>query len=135
MKSIGFAGLFVLAAAGAAQADTQTDVLTAMLHCSGMTDRGARLACYDEAVLRAPGALTRPAFAPPPAVASAPPPAAPPPRRGKGFFGSIFGPDDSSRPPQTTVAQFGSESIASGGVKAYPGPLDSDTIDQITAGW
>jgi hypothetical protein len=136
MKSVGFAGLFVVLAAGAAQADSQTDVLQAMLHCSATADRGARLACYDEAVLRAPGALTRPALsAPPPPspAASAAPPPAPVLHRSRGFLGDIFGPDNSNRPPQTTVAQFGSESIASGGAHAYPGPLDADTLDEITA--
>jgi hypothetical protein len=31
------------------------------------------------------------------------------------------------------VAQFGSESIANGGARAYPIPMDGDTIDQISA--
>jgi hypothetical protein len=135
MKSVGFAGLFVLLAAGAVQADSQTDVLQAMLHCSATADRGARLACYDEAVLRAPGALTRPALGAPPAPSPAASPApqpAPVLHRERGFIGAIFGPSI-TRPPQTTVAQFGSESIASGGTKAYPGPLDADTLDEITA--
>ena len=57
-------------------------------------------------------------------------------QRSSGFIASIFGPDGPNREPQTTPAQFGSESIASGGKLAYPNPMDSDTIDEITApGW
>ncbi len=125
MKRLGIVGLLVLAA-GAAHADAQSDVLQAMLHCSAMTDRETRLACYDEAVLRAPGALTRPALAPD----ASPQPA---PVLHRGFLGGLFGPGTPDRAPQTTVAQFGSDSIANGGTKAYPDPMDSDTIDEISA--
>lgn len=44
-----------------------------------------------------------------------------------------FGPNGPKRTPQTTVAQFGSESIANGAREAYPIPMDGDTIDQISA--
>jgi len=141
MKNIGFIGLFVLLASGAAQADPRDDALSAMLRCSGMGDRGQRLTCYDTAVVRIPGALNNTAPPPPamanPAVASAvPPPAAPVvPRRqrSRSFLDKMFGADGPKRAVQTTVAEFGSESIASGGRDAYPIAMDGDTIDQISA--
>jgi len=78
------------------------------------------------------GALRAPS-PPPVAVATA---AAPAPvvrrRRSSGFLDSIFGPGGPNRAPQTSAAQFGSESIANGGKQAYPVPMDGDTIDEIT---
>ena len=64
-----------------------------------------------------------------------PPPAAPvaPRHLRHGFLDKLFGPDGPKRAPQTTVVQFGSESIANGGAAAYPIPMDGDTIDQISA--
>lgn len=134
VKNIGFIGVFLLLGAGLAQADPRDDALSAMLRCSGMSDRGQRLTCYDTAVVRIPGALNNAA---PPAMASAvPPPAAPVvPRRqrSRSFLDKMFGSDGPKRPVQTTVAEFGSESIANGGRDAYPIPMDGDTIDQISA--
>jgi len=54
-------------------------------------------------------------------------------RRSGGFLDKLFGPDGPKRAPQTTVAQFGSESIANGGTHAYPQPMDQDTLDAISA--
>lgn len=144
MKSIVFAG-FLLLPAASAQADPRDDALTAVLRCSGTSDKAQRLACYDSAAVRVPGALRTPA-SPPSPIAAAPVAAAPmaagstmtasatPVRRHRNeslldrWFGS--GP---SRAPQTTVAEFGSESIANGGKQAYPQPMDNDTIDEISA--
>jgi hypothetical protein len=99
-----------------------------------MSDKAQRLVCYDSAVVRVPGALRAPS---PPAAAaiSAATPSAPVVhrQRSSSFIESIFGPDGPKRAPQTTVAQFGSESIANGGKQAYPSPMDEDTIDQIRA--
>lgn len=140
MKKLGFMVLFVLlGGAGIAQADPRDDALSAMLRCSAMSDRTQRLVCYDTAVARVPGALNNvspPAAAPAPFVASAVPPPAPPVvprRRHTSFMDRLFGPEGPNRAPQTTVAQFDSESIANGGTKAYPIAMDGDTIDQISA--
>jgi len=135
MKVLGFAG-FVLLAATAASADPRDEALSAMLRCSGTSDKAQRLACYDSAVVRVPGALNPPApQAPAPQAAIAAPTVAatPPVRRvRKGFLSGIFG-STPTRAPQTTPAQFGIESIADGGRQAEPGPIDGDVMDQITA--
>jgi hypothetical protein len=142
MKNIGFIGLTLLLGATAAHADPRDEALSAVMRCSGMGDKAQRLVCYDSAVVRVSGALRAPAA--PPLLASAAPvytpasaPAASPPvvhrQRSSGFIAGLFGPDGPNREPQTTVAQFGSESIANGGRQAYPNPMDSDTIDEITA--
>ena len=147
MRNIIFAGLFLLPAASAA-ADPRDDALTALLHCSGTSDKGQRLACYDSAVVRIPGALRAPAAPALPAapmsapIAAAPvtaapamaASAAPPPmrrHRNESFLDRWFG-SGPNRAPQTTVAEFGSESIANGGKQAYPQPMDADTIDEIS---
>jgi hypothetical protein len=136
--------LLMLLPASAAIADPRDDALSAMLRCSALADRNARLGCYDATIARAPNALNPPASsASYPSAArgasqaplSAPPPApavAARPEGRTGFLGRILG-SGPSRAPQTTVAQFGSESIASGGAKAYPLAMDGDTIDQISA--
>jgi hypothetical protein len=135
MKCVAFAGL-VLLVATAASADPRDDALSSMLRCSGTSDKAQRLACYDSAVARVPGALNAPApQTPAPQAASAAPmvAAAPPVRRvRKGFLSGIFG-GTPSRAPQITVAQFGIESIADGGRQAEPGPIDGDAFDKITA--
>jgi hypothetical protein len=142
MKSPGFIVFFVLltgAAVDTAGADPRDDALSAMLRCSALGDRAQRLSCYDASVARVPGALNNSAPSPPaaaPLEASAvPPPAAPvaPRHLRHGFLDKLFGPDGPKRAPQTTVVQFGSESIANGGAAAYPIPMDGDTIDQISA--
>ena len=136
MKSIGFAALFALLAVADANADPRDDALSAMLRCSGIADRAQRLACYDSASARAPGALNT-APSPAPVMASAvPPPApaiAPRKKRSNGFMDRLFGGGGPKRAPQITVAQFGSESIANGGQHAYPIAMDGDRIDQISA--
>jgi hypothetical protein len=140
MKYICVAGL-VLLGATAAQADPRDEALSAMLRCSGTSDKAQRLACYDSAVVRVPGALNAAPPAPipqasaaPAAVASAAAPAAPSAPRAsrRGFFGSLFG-TTPGRAPQTTPAQFGIETIADGGKQAEPGPINGDTIDEIRA--
>ena len=147
MKSIGFIAFSVVLAGAAvdpAGADPRDDALSAMLRCSALSDRARRLSCYDTSVARVPGAMNNAAMnnaapSPPaaaPLVASAVPPPAPPVaprRRHTSFMDRLFGPDGPKRAPQTTVAQFGSESIANGGAAAYPIPMDGDTIDQISA--
>ena len=136
MKSIGFVAFFALLAAADANADPRDDALSAMLRCSGIADRAQRLACYDSASARAPGALNT-APNPAPMMANAvPPPApaiAPRKKRSNGFMDRLFGSGGPKRAPQTTVAQFGSESIANGGQHAYPIAMDGDRIDQISA--
>ena len=150
MRTLVFIGLFLLPATSAL-ADPRDDALSAVLHCSGVSDKGQRLACYDSAAVRVPGALRTPSQA---VVASAPvaapivaaPIAAAPAvtapamtasaapvvrrHRDESFLDKLFG-SGPSRAPQTTVAEFGSESIANGGQKAYPQPMDADTIDEI----
>jgi len=142
MKSPGFIVFFVLltgAAVDTAGADPRDDALSAMLRCSALGDRAQRLSCYDASVARVPGALNNSAPSPPaaaPLEASAvPPPAAPvaPRHLRHGFLDKLFGPDGPKRAPQTTVVQFGSESIANGGTHAYPIAMDGDRIDQISA--
>jgi len=141
LRKVLFAMLFLLPAISAA-ADPRDDALTAVLRCSGTSDKAQRLACYDSAVVRVPGALRAPA-APPPIAAAAPVAAAPastmtasaaPVRRhrNESFLDRWFG-SGPNRAPQTTVAEFGSESVANGGKQAYPQPLDNDTIDEISA--
>ncbi|HEX4178112.1 MAG TPA: hypothetical protein VHY57_06720, partial [Rhizomicrobium sp.] len=56
MKNVGFIGLFMLLA-GSAQADPRDDALSAMLRCSGISEKPQRLVCYDTTVVRIPGAL------------------------------------------------------------------------------
>lgn len=135
MKALGFAGLALLVAT-AANADPRDEALSAMLRCSGASDKAQRLACYNSAVARVPGALNTPApQAPAPQAAGAAPTvaAAPSVRRvRKGFLSGIFG-STPSRAPQTSVAQFGIESIADGGRQSEPGPIDGDAFDKITA--
>lgn len=144
MKRTIWIGLFLISAVGA-EADPRDDALSAVLRCSSVSDKGQRLACYDSAVVRVPGALRAPsapvAVAPvaaapvvaapvAPAIAAS---AAPPVRhRSQSFLDKLFG-SGPNRAPQTTVAQFGSESIANGGTVAYPQPMDNDTIDEISA--
>jgi hypothetical protein len=137
MKNIGFIGIFVLLAGTGAQADPRDDALSALQHCSHIAKKAQRLACYDLAAKRIPEALNSPAL--PPAVANAeppPPPPAPepprpvpltprPPQSGNSDMGK--------RAPQTTVAEFGSESVGDGGREAYPAPVAGDTIGQISA--
>ena len=133
IKKALFIGLFLLFASGA-DADPRDDALSAVLRCSGMSDKAQRLVCYDSAVVRVPGAL-RASSPPPVAAISAATPSGPVVhrQRSSSFIESIFGPAGPKRAPQTTVAQFGSESIANGGSRAYPSPMDEDTIDQVTA--
>lgn len=141
MKNIAFAAFLALLAAQAAKADPRDDALSAMLRCSGVGDKAQRLVCYDSAVVRVPGALNNISSAPtaqsqPRMTASAVPPPAPaiaPRRKQSGsFMDRLFGAGP-KRAPQTTVAQFGSESIANGGAHAAPIAMDGDTIDQISA--
>ncbi len=92
------------------------------------------------ALVMGPGPVAQ---TPPAPVAHAedvvPPPAAPiaptePPHK-KGFAGRFV--DDlfagQTRPPQTTVAEFGSESIANHGDHANPKHREGDTVDVISA--
>jgi hypothetical protein len=138
MKNAMFIGFFMLLAAGAGHADPRDDAMSAMLRCSAISDRAQRLACYDAETARIPGAMNNaaPPATSPAVVASAVPPPAPPVaprRRHASFMDRLFGPDGPKRAPQTTVAQFGSESIANGGRDAYPIPMAGDTIDRISA--
>jgi len=142
MKKVIFFGLFL--ASVAAQADPRDDAISAVLRCASVSDKGQRLACYDSASVRLPGAIRTPAAAPatmppspPVAMASvAPAPDVPPPvrhtRHSNGFLDKLFGPDGPKRAPQKTVAEFGSESIANGGAHAYPQAMDEDAIDAIS---
>lgn len=122
-----FAAL-IAAASGAANADPRDDALAAMQRCSTLDDRDKRLGCFDATIARAPVTASVDAAPAPPAMASTPPQR---PRTG-GFLSAIFG-DGLSRDPQTTVAAFGSESIANGGQHASPIAIHGDTISQIKA--
>jgi hypothetical protein len=141
MKNTAFAAFLVFLAMGSATADPRDDALSAMLRCSGISERAQRLACYDSAVMRVPGALntmssSAPAAAPLVTASVVPPPApavTPRRKRGNGFMDRLFGAGGPKRAPQTSVAQFGSESIANGGLRASPIAMDGDTIDQISA--
>jgi len=146
MKKLIFSGLFLLLV-NSAVADPRDDALLMVQRCSGMGDKAQRLACYDSAAVRVPGALRVPSAAmTAPAIAAAPAPVFAPAgpasdvpapvrhvRRSNGFLDKLFGPDGPKRAPQTTVASFGSESIANGGTHAYPQPMDQDTLDAISA--
>jgi hypothetical protein len=72
-----------------------------------------------------------------PIVAASTAPDVPPPvrhnRHSRSFFDKLFGTGGPKRAPQRTVAEFGSESIANGGARAFPQPLDDDLIDAISA--
>jgi hypothetical protein len=136
MKAIGVAAWVLLLVTSAAQADPRDDALSAVLRCSGVGDKAQRLVCYDSAVVRVPGALNAAQPQAQSMTGAVPPPAAPVtarPQRQSSWLSNILGPGGPSRRPQTTVAQFGSESIASGGREASPLPMDDDTIDQISA--
>ena len=127
MRNVGFAGLFILlATVTAAQADLRDDALEAVLHCSGVSDKAQRLACFDSAAVRASGALSAPV------TASAEASPRPQPRQRAGFFTRMLGLEN-QRPPQTSVALFGSESIANGGASAFPSKIPGDTVHQIRA--
>ena len=140
MKKIVFAGLLATVAVSSASADPRDDALSAMLRCSGVSDKAQRLVCYDSAVVRVPGALNNvssgaPIAASPVSVSAVPPPApaiVARKKRSNSFMDRLFGAGP-KRAPQTTVAQFGSESIANGGAHATPIAMDNDTIDQISA--
>src|SRR4051812_20297752 len=110
MKNIVFAAVFVSGIAESASADPRDEALSAMLRCSGISDRAQRLSCYDSAVLRAPGALntlSNSAPAAPPALvatSAVPPPApavVPRKKRNNGFMDRLFGAGP-KRAPQTT---------------------------------
>ena len=137
MKNIGFGALFALLAVTGAKADPRDEALSGMLRCSGIADRAQRLACYDAASARTPGALNSAPARPAPVMASAVPPPAPAvvprKRRSSSFMDKLFGGGGPKRAPQTTVAQFGSESIANGGSHAYPIAMEGDRVDQISA--
>jgi hypothetical protein len=136
MKKVVFSGLFLCLASGV-HADSRDEALSAVQRCSGMSDKAARLACYDSAMVRIPGALRALPVAGTPMPVTASAADVPPPmrrtRRGNGFFDRLFGPDGPKRAPQTTVAEFGNESIANGGTHAYPQPMDQDTLDGFSA--
>jgi len=153
MKRLGLA-LLGLAAVTPVQADPRDDAMAAVNRCTGIPDAKSRLACYDSAVMGvrgamlapAPAAPAQPSYPPPvpqhsftpagPAAQAAIPPPAPPPRQShapSGFFSKIFGDGGPARPPQTSVPQFGSESIAYHGDRAYPSHREGDTIDAISA--
>jgi hypothetical protein len=143
MKSIVFSGLtLLLGLSQITSADPRDDALSALLRCSGTSDKAQRLVCYDSAIVRIPGALHAPSapiaapvtatIGPIPPMPAAPPVVAHRPRS-SGFIANLFGSGGPKRSPQTTAAQFGSESIANGGLHAYPIPMDEDTIDEITA--
>jgi hypothetical protein len=113
-----------------------------LLRCPGRTYRKALWACNHATICRAPGALNQAARAPAPVYAAparaayVPPPAPPVaarPIRREGVFDSFLGTGGPARAPQTTVAQFGSESIANNGAHANPTARDNDTIAQISA--
>jgi hypothetical protein len=126
------AALFA-AAFSAAKADPRDDTLSAMLRCSALGERNARLGCYDATISRAPGAMNQPAAAA--SAGNVPPPAAPvaPRNHAPGALDGLLGIGSTARGPQTSAAAFGSESIANGGSHAAPAAREGDTIDQISA--
>lgn len=56
-SSVALAPILIAAAASAAYADGTSDTLKEVSRCSGITDAGERLRCYDEAAPRAKAAL------------------------------------------------------------------------------
>ncbi len=136
IKKAIFSGFFLLLASNA-NADPRDDALAGVQRCAQVGDKAQRLACYDSAAVRIPGALRAPPVAtvPAPAMASSASDIPPPVRhtqRSNGFLDKLFG-DGPKRAPQTTVAEFGSESIANGGTHAYPQPMDQDRLDGFSA--
>jgi hypothetical protein len=135
--------LFLLPLIGA-QADARDDALAAMLRCGALADNGARLACFDSVVRQAGAAMatSAPATAAPPASMAAQSvpsaadaaPAAEEEQKTEleGFIGSMFA-DGALRSPQTSVQQFGSESIASRGEVSSAHHILGDKVDAISA--
>jgi hypothetical protein len=131
MKAFGFAVLIALPClfpVTSAAAQSRADAMAAVLRCTAITNDTARLACYDKAAGQTRSALARPEAAPPP----------PPPQQDNAgddgsdhWFENTFGtvPD---RAPQTSVAQFGSETLTS--KFAQPGHIRGDTVNTIEAG-
>ena len=125
--SAALAALAMLPVSVAAQ--SRSDAMSAVLRCTGIVDNTARLACYDKAA-----GQTRAALATPEIVAS--PPAShlaaddEDDTRGRSFFDKALGiaPD---RQPQTTVAQFGSETLTSDA--AQPEHIRGDIVNAIHA--
>ena len=111
-----------------AAAQSRSDAMAAVLRCTGITDSAARLACYDKAAGQTRAALAKPEVVAPPPVAQTADDGDD--ARGRSFFDKALGiaPD---RPPQTTVAQFGSETLTSN--SAQPEHLRGDTINAIHA--
>ena len=127
MKFFCSALLLLAALSCGAAAQSRSDAMAAVLRCTGITDNTARLACYDKAAGQTRAALAKPEAAPPP-----PPPVAEDEDSGAAghWFDNTFGtvPD---RAPQTSVAQFGSETLTS--KFAQPGHMRGDTINAIRA--
>jgi hypothetical protein len=119
--------LFVLCSSSAALAQSREDAMAAVLRCTGISDNAVRLACYDRAAGQTRSALAKPEIVAPP------PPAATNDEDTDGaghWLDKTFGtvPD---RAPQTSVAQFGSETLTSR--FAQPGHIRGDTINVIHA--
>lgn len=129
MKAFGFAALITLPCllpVTGALAQTRADAMAAVLRCTAIANDTARLACYDKAAGQTRSALARPAAAPPP-----PPEQDSDEDDGGHWLEKTFGtvPD---RAPQTSVAQFGSETLTS--KFAQPGHIRGDTVNAVEAG-
>jgi hypothetical protein len=113
-----------------AVAQSRTDAMSAVLRCTGINDNMARLACYDKAAGQTRAALASPeAVAPPPAAQQSPSDDGGR-ERGPNLFEKALG-IAPERPAQTTVAQFGSETLTSN--IPQPGHIRGDIINAIQA--
>ena len=144
MRNIGICGAFCCCLPRRRKADPRDDALSAMLRCSGIGDKAQRLACYDSAVVRVPGALHT-AAAPPVACARASAaqrraasaaagcPAPSHGKRSNGFLDKMFG----ARRAQPGAADHGG-AVRQREHRQWRHPrlshaMDGDTIDAISA--
>ena len=127
MKSLFLAmtALIVCPWSMAVAADQRDDALSAIQRCTELSDGQARLNCYDHASPAAhPAAAPLPAAIPPPKVPE-------PARQHQSILGAIFG--NAPRAPQTSVAEFGSESVELNGKSSSAARVRGDTINAISA--
>jgi hypothetical protein len=129
MKLLGLSAIALTTClwSAAAVADQRDDALSAIQRCTELSDQQARLACYDQA-----SSQTRPsATAPAPAAARpvAPPAATAPARQRQNILSRIFG--NAPRAPQTSVAEFGSESLETNGESSSAARIRGDTVNVI----
>ncbi|HEY5347813.1 MAG TPA: hypothetical protein VIJ72_06445 [Rhizomicrobium sp.] len=125
-----------------ASAPSREDAMSAVLRCAAITDDSTRLACYDKAAGQTRSALASPEITPAPAPATMPAPA-PQQAATSAAPDSDSDMDDAGhwldrtlgtvpeRAVQTSVAQFGSETLTS----KFPQPIHipGDTVNAVHA--